>query len=296
VENNKLEELPIKTVSYSQYSMYKQCPHMWNLNYAKGLKVSTSSIYTVFGTAIHESIQNYLKVLFEEGSKEADNINLSEYFENRLIEIYKEESTKDGHFSSPTQLYEFYEDAVGILKAFSSERSNIFNKKNKKLIGIEVPILNPILSNLPNIKIKGFIDLVIQDTEEDTYTIYDIKTSTRGWSKEKEDQIKINQILLYKRYFSEIYNIPENKINVEFFIVRRKLSKNLKFNISRIQRFTPPNGKKRVQEAVTDFQSFVTEVFDQEGNYLDKEYFKNTNSCKYCPFKEKPDLCDKKNN
>ena len=37
----------------------------------------------------------------------------------------------------------------------------------------------------------------------ETFTIYDIKTSTRGWGdREKKDEIKQFQILLYKIYFS----------------------------------------------------------------------------------------------
>ena len=43
-----------KNISYSQFSMYRSCPKRWSLQYKDGLKVFTSSIHTVFGTALHE--------------------------------------------------------------------------------------------------------------------------------------------------------------------------------------------------------------------------------------------------
>ena len=143
---------------------------------------------------------------------------------------------------------------------------------------------------------KGFIDLVLYDKVVDKYTIYDIKTSTRGWSDyEKKDQVKVNQILLYKRFFSNLKGIPEDKIDVQFFIVRRKINENLEFAPKRVQEFIPAHGVKKTKDALEDIQNFVVEAFTPEGAYQDKKYKKNPSKCKYCPYLERPDLCDKKN-
>jgi hypothetical protein len=41
----------------------------------------------------------------------------------------------------------------------------------------------------------GYIDLIIYNKKLDEYTIFDIKTSTKGWSKwEKGDKTKHNQL------------------------------------------------------------------------------------------------------
>jgi ATP-dependent exoDNAse (exonuclease V) beta subunit len=75
------------------------------------------------------------------------------------------------------------------------------------------------LENKANLYLKGFIDIVVYDESEDKYYIYDFKTSTRGWSeKEKKNQTKLQQILLYKKYFGKLYNIDIDKINVEFIL------------------------------------------------------------------------------
>jgi hypothetical protein len=80
--------------------------------------------------------------------------------------------------------------------------------------------MEPILEGINNVKFKGFIDLVTYNKVLKKYTIYDFKTSTRGWSDkyEKKDQTKINQILLYKRKFAEMKKVSEDDIDVPDFM------------------------------------------------------------------------------
>jgi PD-(D/E)XK nuclease superfamily len=284
-----------KTVSYSQYSIYKQCPYRWYLDYVKKLQPFKPSIHLIFGTAFHETLQNYLKVMYEESATAADKIHLPTYFKTRLMELYKENSTQ-GHFSTPEELTEFYEDAVAILDFIKRKRGLFFKKKNSELVGIEIPINGQIVEGIEFVKMKGFIDLVIHDKTLDKYIIYDIKTSTRGWSDyEKKDQTKINQILLYKRFFSVLKEVPEDKIDVQFFIVRRKINENLEFVPKRVQEFIPANGTKKVKAAFEDLQDFVKNVFTVDGEYQEKAYIKNIDKCKFCPYLDRPDLCDRKN-
>jgi hypothetical protein len=46
-------------------SIFRGCPHRWKLQYKDKIKRFTSSIHTVFGTAIHEVIQHYLDVMYK---------------------------------------------------------------------------------------------------------------------------------------------------------------------------------------------------------------------------------------
>lgn len=285
-----------KTVSFSQYQIYKTCPHQWYLSYVKKLQPFKPSVHLIFGTAFHETLQNYLKVMFEVSVTAADKIDLPTYFKTRFIELYKENSVAS-HFSNPEELSEFNDDAVAILNFIKRKRGLFFKRKNHELVGIEIPINGTIVEELKFVKMKGFIDLVIYNKILDKYTIYDIKTSTRGWSDyEKKDQTKINQILLYKRFFSALRNVPEDKIDIQFFIVRRKINENLEFAPKRVQEFIPSHGIRKVKSAFEDFQSFVNDVFNLEGGYQEKIYFKNIAKCKFCPYFDKPDLCDRKNN
>ena len=232
--------------------------------------------------------------MFDKSATEADKIHLPTYFKIRLIELYKENSA-NGHFSNPQELEDFYQDAVAILDFFKKKRNLFFTKKNTELIGIEVPILAPISEGLENVHMKGFIDLVTYNKTLDKYTIYDIKTSTRGWSDyEKKDQTKVNQILLYKKMFSKLRNVPEDKIDVMFFIVRRKINENVEYPPGRIQEFIPANGTRKVSEAINDMEAFVRDAFTPEGEYQEKVYPKNITKCRFCPYNDKPELCDRK--
>jgi len=284
-----------KTVSYSQYSSYRHCPHQWYLNYIKKKQDFKPSIHTAFGTALHEAFQHYLKVMYETSGAEADRLDITGYFKDKLIESYKDsiKNNKGEHFSTPEELKEFYQDGVNILEWFKKRRSKYFTRKGVELVGIEIPIIIKATKDIGGVFFRGHIDFVLYDQDLDRYTIYDIKTSTRGWSDyEKKDQTKLNQIILYKRFFSELTGVPDEKINVEFFIVKRKIFESEEFPIPRIQEFKPAHGKVKVKQAYDDFIGFIKEVFTVDGKYnQDRDYEKKPGTnCSFCAFNG-TDLC-----
>lgn len=283
-----------KAVSYSQYSMYSQCQYQWYLSYVCGHSSFKPSIYLTYGTSLHEVLQEYLSVMFNKSIKEADDLDLSKMLEDRMIANYKQTLTenKNVHYSNKEELREFLEDGKLSLDWFKKNRSRYFSRKNTHLVGIEVPILRPITKN---VFINGFVDLILYEKSVDKYTIYDIKTSTRGWSdKEKKDKTKVNQVLFYKRFYSEMLNVPEDNIDVKFFIIKRKVFSNPDFPIYRIQEFIPASGKKKVEDAYQDLKTFVEDSFTEDAKYkTTRTYIKNTDSCRFCPFKDRPDLCDR---
>jgi hypothetical protein len=297
IKNTSLKEIDYRyqsTVSYSQYSIYRSCPHRWFLQYVKNLAPYQASIQTLFGTAMHETLQNYLKVMYDVSGAEADRIDLISDFNTRFRENYKKEfeSTKT-HFTSPDEMREFFDDGISILEWFKKHRKQFFLNRNTKLLGIEMPLMVGLSKNL---FLKGFIDLVLYNENEDKVYIYDIKTSRQGWNdKAKKDEIKLAQILLYKEYFAKQYNIDVDKIEVEFFIIKRKIWESKDFPIPYISSFKPASGKIKRKQAVERFNQFLTECFDNEGKHVIKSYPKQVSkdSCTYCPFKDNKELCDK---
>ena len=73
-----------KNISYSQMSIYRGCQHRWKLQYKDKIKRFTSSIHTVFGTAIHEVMQHYLDVMYETSGANADKIDLEKLFQESI--------------------------------------------------------------------------------------------------------------------------------------------------------------------------------------------------------------------
>ena len=89
-------------------------------------------------------------------------------------------------------------------------------------------------------------------------------------------------------------NVPEEKIDVKFFIVKRKVFVNPDYPTYRVQEFIPANGKKKVQDAFEDFSKFIRECFNPNAKHnKERSYTKNINSCRFCPYTNKPELCDK---
>ena len=283
-----------RSVSYSQYSIYTTCPHQWYLSYVENRNPYQASIHTVFGTAFHETLQKYIDVMYNESGAAADRIDLESLFTERFREIYSTEyeKTKE-HFSNAQEMREFFDDGIAILKWIKARRNKLFTIRKVKLLGIEMPILIGLSKNM---FLKGFIDFVLYDEDLQKVYIYDIKTSTRGWSdREKKDNTKIAQILLYKEYFGKQFGFDPDRIEVEYFIVKRKIYEKSEFPISRVQSFKPASGKTKRKQTVENFNNFIKDCFDEFGKPQIKSYLKQIGekSCKWCPYKDKPELCNK---
>ena len=282
-------------ISYSQFSQWDKCPHMWKLNYVDKLGTFQGNIYTIFGTALHETIQAYLVAYYEKTIKVADSLPLNDIFLYRMEENYK--ITKKNSEELPVTLEEmksFYQDGINIINEFLKRKSSYFPKKDNELLGIELDIKFPIHDNLNFI---GYMDVVIHNKKTGRVKIIDIKTSTMGWNKwQKADKNKTNQLLLYKKFFSKQRDISEDKIDIEYLILKRKLYENLDYPQKRLQVFTPANGKPSINKVMNRLNEFIEDCFDEDGNHNVKEYKKivSTKNCKYCEFKNNKDLCDRK--
>jgi hypothetical protein len=286
-----------KNISYSQFSIFKECPHKWELLYKDGLQQYSSTIHTVFGTAMHEALQHYITIMFEQSAAEADRFDIEEYFEERFRETYLKEykSNSSTHFSSSVEMREFFDDGIAIIDFFKKKRGQYFSKRGWFLVACELPIVIAPDNKFKNVLYKGYLDLVLYHEPTNTFKIIDFKTSTRGWNdKTKKDEGKQFQLILYKNGFSKQFDIPEDSIEVEFFILKRKIWEESEFPQSRIQEFAPPSGKIKMKKAITALNEFIEHSFNQDGTYKDNKYPITVNeNCKYCPFNDKKDLCSK---
>lgn len=297
IKNHQLPEINYqysRTVSYSQYSIWSGCPFRWYLTYVENKQPHQASIHTVFGTAFHETLQKYITTMYKTSGAEADRMNLESLFQERFREIYaKEYKAVGNHFTTAEEMGEFFNDSIIILDWIKKNRNKLFTIRKVKLLGIELPLILKIANN---VYYKAFIDFALYDEDLNKVYIYDIKTSTRGWGdNEKKDSKKTAQILLYKEYFSKQYGYDIEQIEVEFFIVKRKIFENSEYPIPRVQSFKPASGKIKRKEAIDNFNLFVQDCFDEFGKPQIKSYLKNIgeSSCKWCPYNDKPELCNK---
>ena len=280
-------EKEMSRISYSQISMFSECPHRWKLNYIDKLRISESNIHLIFGTAMHEVIQTHLEVMYNDSIKNADILDLNKMLRDKLIEQFKIAEERDGKPPCKKEdLYEFFQDGVDILDFYKKRKSDYFAKRGYKLIGCEVPIEFDLKNN---IKMIGYLDIVILDEVLDVIKIYDIKTSTRGWNKwQKKDENKTQQLLLYKQFYSKQYNHPIERIEVEYFIVKRKLWEEATFPQKRVQKFVPASGKPSMNKVGKKLSVFVENAFNGDGSYTTKvlDATPSKKACKWCEFRK----------
>ena len=223
-------------ISFSAFKLYNECPFSYKLKYIDKIIKSDANIFTAFGKAIHESIQE--KLLKEQ-------INEKEFFVNcyreELKEISKEiYNTYDKDFVLETK--QQGENLVSLFKPFLDKRF-----KNYKVVSIEEEILQKIerLESLKDKYFYGFVDLIIQDLETNKYYIFDLKTSNIGWIKrEKSEKLRLYQLIFYKYFWSKKHNIDLENIETEFVILKRTVKKDY------IEFFRVTSGNKRIENAL----------------------------------------------
>ena len=290
--NNKTEEEGSGRISFSQYSLFAKCPKSWELAYGRGLRTYQPSIHTAFGTAFHETLQNFLGLYLDGKKSEALSIDLKEYLKQQMLDTYMSEYDKSniGHFSTAEELAEFYQDGCDILHYLSSRMNLYFDPDRYDMMGIEAPLFLQAIDSNDKVNMLSFVDIVLYDKIDDRLKIVDIKTSTRGWGKwALEDPVKVSQVYFYKHYFSKQYDFPVDKIDVEFFIVKRRVPKDAEFAVMqrRVQSFKPASGPRKTKQVLDSLNNFISSAIDSNGEYIDKEY-KCTNpfgKCEHCtPF------------
>lgn len=307
-------------ISYSQFSMWKGCPYRWKLNYIDKLGFREPSIVLIFGTAMHEVLQLYIDTIYSGTIKSANELDLEKMLKDRMVSLYKEELEKnterlealvtEGHikeapdpnFTDKEEMMEFYNDGVEIIRWFKANREKYFMKKGYELVGIELPLEIVPLDTHPGVNLIGYLDLVVRHVDSGKYTIYDLKTSTRGWGKyHKQDKVKSAQLVLYKTYYAEQFNISPDDIDVEFLILKRKINEDAEYAAmrKRVQKFEPAHGIVSMKRVRNDIKEFIETNFDTEGEVLEEAKYpktegKNGNNCRFCEFKDRHEFCDPK--
>ena len=285
-----------KKISFSQYSKWAKCPRSWKLSYIDKIKISRPSMALTFGTSFHETLQHYLKVLYTDSVKKADQIILHEMLQEQMMNNYALDVSNNGgvHFSKPEEIKEYWQDGCEILDYIRKNRLKYFSTKGMELVGIELPLLVQASDTNDNVLYLGYLDLVMYDKDLDKIIVYDIKTSTKGWTdKEKKDKVKTSQVVLYKKYFSKLLDYPIEKIDVIFWIVRRKVWENPDnpfIKTKRIQEFVPTAGTKTLKDVTRNVDQFISSCFNTDGSYNTEAPYPavkgvDGDNCKWCEFK-----------
>jgi len=304
--------------SFSQFSMWSQCPHKWKLAYIDKIKEDIPSIHLIFGASMHYVVQSYLTALFTHGASYADQLELKEilreelakkyqkekerYEETFLTEIIEESERKKmlnkvyDDVISKQEMIEFYYDGEKIIDFFKKNRREFFNSVDEELIGVEYPLEMEIRNNIFFI---AYIDVLTRNKKTKKLRITDLKISTKGWNSYKKNDTNItDQLVLYKSFCSKKFNIDPSEIDAEFLIMKRKLYEDIPYKQKRLIKFVPASGKPTIMKSMGRFDLFLESCFDDKGEYNTAGVYPKVvteNNCRYCPFNNHPELCNKKN-
>ena len=275
----------MKSISHSQFTAYNECNLKWKLRYIDKLSLSGGNIHTLFGSAMHTVLQEYLTTMYNKSIVEAERLKLDVMLKEQMIKEFNIIRARWKKIPcEQKEMIEFYQDGIEIIKHFRKHRNKYFMKKNYELVGIEVPIFMNIQEG---VQLKSFLDVVIRNKVSGRITIIDLKTATRGWwDYQKKDFYKKSQLLMYKQFYSEKFDVSLDKIDVYFLILKRKIAKKSDFPISRLQKFEPAHGKPSVNKTMKAFHEFRELIFDSKGEYrTNRDYAaKPGSACKFCEF------------
>ena len=276
VWESKIKQRPSKLthISYSSISTYNKCPKLWDMQYRKKVVPFTQNIYTTFGTAFHETLQTYLEVLYHNSVKEANEMDINKLLYDNMIKAYRSGKAVNGHehYSTADELNQFWLDGKHILDFIKKKRGVYFGTKNTMLAGVETLLYQNLK---PGVVFKGLVDLVFYHPDTEEWTVVDIKTSTRGWNDtQKKNPNLTAQVVLYKEFFAKQFNIDRDKVNVEFFIVKRRVPKDAEYASMqrRVQEFRPNAGPRKTKQVLESMNNFLTNVLDSNGKFIDKDH------------------------
>jgi hypothetical protein len=282
-------------ISYSQFTMWANCNHAWKLRYVDGHKFDDNSIHTIFGTCMHEVIQDWLDTLYNKSETIAKTIYLNDTFKDRLLELFKEnivvnENGEKTFLADKKTLMEFYEQGCQILSYIQQNHRKLFPTANTKLFAIEYPLEMEVH---PNVTYIGYIDIVTHNELTGKYVLYDLKTTRSGWTQQqKSDPLKVGQLLLYKRFFAPQLMLDEKDISVEFVMLKRTIAENTQFVIPRVSKFEPSNGTPSLNKIWAKFEQFIATCFDDTGNYItEQKASPSKEACRWCVYRDKKHLC-----
>lgn len=275
-------------VSYSQFEIYHTCPLRWYGMYVAKLIKPVSNVYLVFGSTIHSVIQDYL----DDSSNRNEGIdymyNYGLYFLEVFYQNIKNELYNENLPVNYVELLQMKYCGPNIVREFLTSVNDIFGER-WEYIGSEI-FLKQSSKNNKNVFYSGSVDVITK--KDNMFYIWDLKTSTNGWSNwEFNNDIKKYQLLFYRLMYSNNKGIPMDNIDVAFVILKRKVM----FQKFHIQMYKPSFNKEDVDRCMTLIDGFIKDRFKENGQYVttipNPSPGKNFVNCKFCEFKDRSEFC-----
>lgn len=261
-------------VSYSEVSIYQQCPFRHKLAYIDGLSVFESSPYLDYGTIVHDAVENFLK---------GNPIDIDLVHE-KLRAVWKEKGFDTEEFilkqtsKAEKQGWKYRHVATeGWLESSKNALQQLPSFLEEKFPGwrpvaAEHQLYESVQGDEEG-RFKGFIDCVIE-LPDGKHVVIDWKTAgPRGWSRDqKRDFLKQAQIILYKHYWMQVTGKPSSQVKACFVLLKRDSKPGKSVDIVEVS-----SGPKSIEQANKMVSGMLRGM--KTGFKI-----KNKMSCKFCEF------------
>lgn len=264
-------------MSYTHFSLYKECGHRYLLENIIEQEESLPTIYSLFGDAIHDT----LKKGVENGLNEEERINNFKYVFTKLVKDYLIETQEYN------KLETFLNQGIEILKLIPTDRLS----EKYIFIGAEHVISETLYKNYIFV---GFIDLVLKDKKTGKYVIIDWKTSTAPWDIENKlkDEVFVSQMKFYKYFYAKKKRIPLKDIECKYIVLSRyKEKNNEEAGYGHIENVEIETDEQSIEIVLEELAKTTRDIFIRK--IFTKAKLENRkNSCYFCPFKDSHMFCN----
>jgi len=245
-----------KHVSYSEIRNWSECSFRHKLLYIDGLSTFDASVHTVFGTAVHEACENFLKT-GEMDPAIATNMIVDEWKNYGFEDV---DPWLDKAEKILAEVPDFLNENFGEWEPIEAEEQLYETIQNDTL------------------KFKGFIDAIIKTRDKkgnDVYWIIDWKTTSWGWHVNKKRDFKVNaQLMYYKQFWAAKHDIPEKSVKIGFVLLKRDGKTGKRCELLPVS--FGPKSKEKVDKQLRGMLKSV-----RSGMFI-----KNRLSCRFCEFYE----------
>lgn len=263
-------------LSFSEIKTWLDCGWRHKLVYIDKLSKYEDSIFSNFGTIVHQTCEHYLKT--REMKKDECLEQLTKTWNEKG---YPNVPNWPSYNSAVPELDYWLDTTASILDAVPAFLDETF--PDWTFVDAEERVEVPIPGS--EVNFKGFIDVVIKVPrgKGHVYYLLDWKTSgPRGWSSEKIRDPNVNlQLRLYKDFWSQKHNVPMKDIRCGFVLLKR-LEPDPKQRKATKPSFIPVSvGPKAVESARKSIRNIVTSL-------MKSVFIKNRTSCTFCEFNNTP--------
>jgi RecB family exonuclease len=249
-----------KHISYSELKIWAECPFKHKLIYFDKIREFIGNEFTAFGKALHALCEHSVQGTLPEEDQD-------DFFD---LEFLKELEALKGKVEFRPQLVQ---DMRGQAKMLSPQILPALAKTfpDYEVFSVEERLYETIQEVDDDFKLKGFIDLVIKDSDG-IYHIIDWKTCSWGWDVEKRSSKLITyQLTLYKEFFCRKHKIDPKMVETHFALLKRTAKKD---NVEIFRVTSGPKKTKNALKLLTDAIANIKSGFP----------IKNRKSCNGCEY------------